>query len=325
MYNLLLLDDLNLINLIAYPLQAQIGVYEVHANMWVRNGLQMKGQAMTYAQNHFNSSFNDPDIFLLQLILCKFNNYELLMKTLLDRFYVNTYFKIKSDKETTIDNKYHALNLDLNQQNAMLNALLTVLAQLICINPNLELHNSKLTRSEIVNILCVGDRSYSQIEESLPDICSLSTSKRDVAGIVQEIADYKEPSFELHSNGLKQGYYVPKDFIWLEEYDPLHVLLRTVKQREYQESFDRYCEFIKIKNLNKDINNNLWPPFRLPKYEKNSLNHDLLLLKLNILETKSLHGQFFTLLYNHFYEVPLPEKSLYFVIFILELALYKVR
>ena len=53
--NLLLFDDLHLLDLLAYPLQAQIGYYEVNANMWVRNGLQMRGQAMTYVQNHFSS------------------------------------------------------------------------------------------------------------------------------------------------------------------------------------------------------------------------------------------------------------------------------
>lgn len=42
--------------------------------MWVRNGLQIKGQAMTYVQSHFCNSMIDPDIYLLQvcIILHKF-------------------------------------------------------------------------------------------------------------------------------------------------------------------------------------------------------------------------------------------------------------
>ena len=35
--------------------------------MWVRNGLQIKGQAMTYIQCHFCNSMVDADMFLLQL------------------------------------------------------------------------------------------------------------------------------------------------------------------------------------------------------------------------------------------------------------------
>ncbi len=35
--------------------------------MWVRNGLQIKGQAMTYIQCHFCKSMVDADLFLLQV------------------------------------------------------------------------------------------------------------------------------------------------------------------------------------------------------------------------------------------------------------------
>lgn len=378
------LNDLNLINLLAYPLQTQIGYYEIHANMWIRNGLQMKGQAMTYVQNHFSSSFNDADLFLLQVIMIKFCNYDLLLRVLLERFHLSDYFKLNvnltgtpitpikniSSSSTTsmspltsflsaagpnilsglssvaiaaarssintnenrlikINGRYDFITPDSNQYYALLNGFLTLLTQLICIKPNMELQNTMLTRTEIINLLCVADRTYSQIEENLPDICSLSTSKKDTEFIVKEVADYKQPSFEIHTKGLKQGYYVPKEFVWLNEYDPLHVLLRSVKQREYQESFDRYCDFIKLKNLNKNLlTNKLWPPLRLPKYDYenvNCINNELLLKKLNVLETKTLHGFLFSLLYKHFYEQTLPERCFYFIIYIIELALYKVR
>jgi E3 ubiquitin-protein ligase UBR3 len=46
-----------LADILAYPLQLQIGFHEIHANMWVRNGMQMKGQAMTYVQNHLYAVF----------------------------------------------------------------------------------------------------------------------------------------------------------------------------------------------------------------------------------------------------------------------------
>ena len=35
--------------------------------LWVRNGLQIKGQAMTYIQCHFCKSMVDADLFLLQV------------------------------------------------------------------------------------------------------------------------------------------------------------------------------------------------------------------------------------------------------------------
>ena len=38
------------------------------AGLWVRNGLQIKGQAMTYIQCHFCKSMVDADLFLLQVL-----------------------------------------------------------------------------------------------------------------------------------------------------------------------------------------------------------------------------------------------------------------
>lgn len=50
-----------------HPLQAQVAFHEILSGMWVRNGLQIKGQAMTYIQCHFCNSTVDADLFLLQL------------------------------------------------------------------------------------------------------------------------------------------------------------------------------------------------------------------------------------------------------------------
>lgn len=41
--------------------------YEILGGMWVRNGLQIKGQAMTYIQSNFCNSMVDADIYLLQV------------------------------------------------------------------------------------------------------------------------------------------------------------------------------------------------------------------------------------------------------------------
>lgn len=41
--------------------------YEILAGVWVRNGLQIKGQAMTYIQANFCNSMVDMDIYWLQV------------------------------------------------------------------------------------------------------------------------------------------------------------------------------------------------------------------------------------------------------------------
>lgn len=55
--------------IIQHPLRVQAGYYEIISGLWVRNGLQIKGQAMTYVQCHFCNSMVDADLFLLQVAM----------------------------------------------------------------------------------------------------------------------------------------------------------------------------------------------------------------------------------------------------------------
>ena len=59
--------------------------------------------------------------------------------------------------------------------------------------------------------------------------------------IILKVADFKAPGFNV-SGKLQQGTYCPKAEVWLQEYDPLHTILRTVHRREFQQSMDRYTE-----------------------------------------------------------------------------------
>ena len=280
-----------LADVLAYPLQLQIGFHEIHANMWVRNGMQMKGQAMTYVQNHFCTSFSDADLFLVQVLASRIDP-TVFMSLFLERFHLLKWLKttVKKrqkvqaipalDSETIVANVVEEmldefetpqnqtdLNATLNNaveeeqdyldpthQVAMLAGCLTVLAQIITIKPNLSFKSCSLTRTEVVNLLCVLDRTYSQIDDSMPDVCSLSQAKRFIPAILNDVADFLQPSLDVSSIGnLKQGRYKPKDEIWLNEYDPLYTMLRSVKRREYQESFDRYTQFVEKKFVNKKV------------------------------------------------------------------------
>jgi hypothetical protein len=376
-----------LANLLAYPLQLQIATHEIHANMWVRNGMQMKGQAMTYVQNHFCSSFSDADLFLIQSIASQLEP-EIFMNLLFERFHLKKWLEKtllkNSNKETKLnENKsktdqnsdisiithivegmldefnYSRMSYSSNESSspsqsnqnnnneayrdpdelepahevAMLVGAFTLLAEILMIKPYMRLKTYLLTRSEIVYILSISDKSYSQVEENLPDICSLSSSKKFIQSILNQVSDYLQPDSDLFSIGsLKQGRYKLKDEIWLNEYDPLLVMQRSVKRKEYQDSFDRYVQFVEKKTAGsvtlKAKKNKLWPPFKLPdssaySYEfltsLNSIkekfaeleNFDLekelendrkleqnLVNRWNILNTKILHAMIIAILYE---------------------------
>ena len=66
--------------------------------MWVRNGLQIRGQAMTYIQCHFSNSMVDPDLFLLQLCAARLNPAE-FMRTILDRFNVQHWLSLAKEED----------------------------------------------------------------------------------------------------------------------------------------------------------------------------------------------------------------------------------
>ncbi len=227
-----------LADILAHPLQLQIGFHEIHANMWVRNGMQMKGQAMTYVQNHFCTSFSDSDLFLMQLLASRLQP-SIFMKIFLDRFHILDWLadKVKSrhhipdskaEADSIVANVVEEMldefesqqefprdsisadkaKLEPGHQVAMLVGALTVLTQIVMIRPNLSFKSYGLTRTECVNLLCVFDRTFSQIEDSMPDVCSLSSAKKFVQAILGEIAEFLEPSLDSASIGsLKQGRY----------------------------------------------------------------------------------------------------------------------
>ncbi len=62
----------------------QTAFYEIMSGLWVRNGLQIKGQAMTYIQCHFCKSMVDADLFLLQVLATQLPANEFL-HTILER------------------------------------------------------------------------------------------------------------------------------------------------------------------------------------------------------------------------------------------------
>lgn len=116
----------------------------------------------------------------------------------------------------------------------------------------------------------------------------------------------------------------PKPHIWLNEYDPLYVLLRAVHRRDYQSSFDRFTQFIKSNSAQNSAagkqsderNKQLWPPFRLPR-DLDSQFAD----PKKLLYSKVLHGFIFTILYRSLYTNDVSEQVLALTMFLLQLSL----
>ena len=62
----------------------QVAFYEILNGLWVRNGLQIKGQAMTYIQCNFCNSMVDADLYLLQICATKLKP-AVFLRTIVDK------------------------------------------------------------------------------------------------------------------------------------------------------------------------------------------------------------------------------------------------
>ena len=293
---------------LAHPLQVMISFYEILCGLWVRNGLQMKGQAMTYIQCHFCNSMIDPDLFLIQQCASQLEA-DWFVRSVLQRFHVWEWLSFSF----TRDKPFRRGFLESDQVMPMLEGALTFLATLFSVRTNLGMTETDITRQEMVTLLSISDRTYSQLSDMLPEKCGTTGQNKDFEKLLQEIADFKEPGYEMCGN-LSQGMYFPKPEIWEKEYDPLHVLLRAVHRRDYQSSMDRFGTFIKQSGKSSTAP---WPPFRLPSAPDTSKFLD----PRQLLYSKVLHSFLFTILYKALYVADVTDQVLALTVYLIEMAL----
>jgi E3 ubiquitin-protein ligase UBR3 len=240
--------------MILHPLRVQVAFYEILNELWVRNGLQIKGQAMTYIQCNFCNSMVDADLYLLQ-IACSRTCPNEFVTLIINSFHVTEFLSLAPDRPP--QNPY----LKPEHNTRMLESFLTFLATLVSVRTNIGLSETELNRLEMVTLLCMGDKTHSQLMELMPERCGTSQT-RDFEALLAELADYRPPVLETNGN-LQQGMYTAKPHVWENLYDPIHVLLRAVHRRDFHTSMDRYTEYVKDANkLTSGISP--WLPFREP-------------------------------------------------------------
>ena len=211
----------------------QAGFYEIMCHMWARNGLQIKGQAMTYIQCHFCNSMVDADMFLLQLCATRLEP-SIFLKAVLERFHILPWLSLSRDGDST-----NGRLLDPDQEVPITESALILLASLITLRTNLGLSEQELTRLEMVTLLCMADKTHSLLSEHMPEKCGSGVLSDDFERVLAEVGQFREPQFEPGGN-MQQGMYVPKHEVWETMYDPIYVLLRAVHRRDFQSSIDRF-------------------------------------------------------------------------------------
>ena len=293
---------------LAHPLHVLITFYEILCGLWVRNGLQMRAQAMTYIQCHFCNSMVDPDIFLIQQTASLLSP-DWFIQCVFERFHVWDWLSFSHSK----DKPYSHGFLEPEQIMPMLEGALTLLVTIFSVRSNLGLSDTEITRQEMVTLLAMSDRTHSQLYDMLPEKCGTTGQNKDFDTLLEEISEFKKPSVVTGGN-FSQGMYCPKSDIWKNEFDPIHVLLRAVQRRDYQSAMDRFTSFVKTNNL---LSTTPWPPFRLPK----DPDTEKFLDPRRLLFSKVLHSVIFTILYKALYVCDVTDQVLALTIHLLEMAL----
>ncbi|XP_046744693.1 E3 ubiquitin-protein ligase Ubr3 isoform X1 [Diprion similis] len=296
-------DMLHLIMM--HPLRVQVASYEIHNKLWVRNGVQIRGQAMTYIQCNFCNSMVDADVYLLQICAIQLQP-EIFLKTVIDKFHVYEWMSL---------NIYHPPQneyLEGEHDTPMLESCLTFLATLVSVRTNLGLSDPELSCLEMVTLLCIGDKTHSQLMELMPERCG-TTANREFETVLAEVAQYRAPSLEASGN-MQQGMYGPKSRVWDELFDPLHVLLRAVHRTDFQVSMDRFTEYVKQTGQLKS-GATPWPPFRHPAPVSSDYDDPRLVLRSRV-----FHAMILVVLHKSVNGHNVSEHIMALAIYLLEMA-----
>ncbi|XP_002067371.3 E3 ubiquitin-protein ligase Ubr3 [Drosophila willistoni] len=287
--------------LMIHPLRVQSFFYEILAGKWVRNGLQIKGQAMTYIQANFCNSMADMDLFFLQICATTLPQYFFLQNTI-ELFDVGQWLETAPLKQPP-----------KAEQSSMLEGFLTFLATLVTSRTNLGNDEATQCIIEISALLATENKTHSQLLELMPER-SGNVHTKNFETFLKKLSVYKAPS--SGSENLEQGLFTPIDEVWEKYYDPLHVLLRAVHRRDFQSSLDRFTNYVKSKGK-MPASGNLWPPFRLPQsLPAGSSFSD----PCRILDSRVFHSTILSIFFRAVHTRDVSEHLLALAVFLLEIS-----
>uniref|UniRef100_A0A2C9KCF7 E3 ubiquitin-protein ligase n=1 Tax=Biomphalaria glabrata TaxID=6526 RepID=A0A2C9KCF7_BIOGL len=303
-------DEVTLKKIMMHPLQIQVCMAQIYAGMWVRNGIQIKGQAMTYIQCHFCYSMADADLYLLQLCATKLDP-DSFITTVLDRFHILNWMSY-SPEPTHI-----GILMEPEQELSMVEGALSLFSALMGIHTYLGISEEDLIRKEMASLLCMNDRQHSTLMDLMPERTGVSGLAKELfEPTLQKLAEYKAPNFEA-GGGLQQGTYVPKAEVWEKDFDPVHVSQRAIYRRDMQSAMDRYTEYLRTHKGYKR-KTTPWPPFKI----EDNMHHSYAGI-YRLLNCKSMHAFLFTVLHKALTrDKNLPEAILFHAVHLLELCLH---
>lgn len=182
-------DTERLKKVIFHPLQTMIVCNHIMANMWMNLGIQIKTQAFNYIQPHFCNSTIDADLFLIQQAASHINPEEFIS------MFFNSYgLNGPLNLVPTANNVYDKDKLAIFLENG-----LTFLATILNIQINSGISKTDVARKEMVSLLSVSGKTYSQLHSMIP-LKYGHAPINSFPDILNDIAEFHSPAVEINGN-----------------------------------------------------------------------------------------------------------------------------
>jgi E3 ubiquitin-protein ligase UBR1 len=206
-----------------YPLRVCAWLAQIKASMWVRNGISLRHQAVTYRNQLHRNHTHHRDIFLLQtaMVVCDPSR---VLASIVDRFGMEKW--IKGFFEQTSEAQDEVQHLDVIED--MIHLLIVLLSDRTSLMPTRNDYETNLMamRRDITHVLCFRPLSFNEICSKLPDRFH---EQEDFQQVLDEVSTFKAPegvsdvgTFELRSQ-------------FIEDIDP-YIAHYNKNQREESET-----------------------------------------------------------------------------------------
>ncbi|KAI1195253.1 hypothetical protein F5X97DRAFT_308841 [Nemania serpens] len=170
-----------------FPLRVCAWLAQIKAGMWVRNGISLRHQAMTYRNIVTRDVTHARDIFLLQtaMVVCDPGR---VLASIVDRFGMEKW--VKGFYEITTAAQDATQHLDVVED--MIHLLIVLLSDRTALMPTTDEQQTHLMalHRDITHILCFRPLSFNEISNKLPEKFH---EHEDFHRVLNEVAIFKHP------------------------------------------------------------------------------------------------------------------------------------
>ncbi|RWA12272.1 hypothetical protein EKO27_g2833 [Xylaria grammica] len=170
-----------------FPLRVCTWLAQIKAGMWVRNGISLRHQAMTYRNIVTRDVTHARDIFLLQtaMVVC---DPARVLASIIDRFGMEKW--VKGFYEMTTAAQDATQHLDVVED--MIHLLIVLLSDRTSLIPTTDEQQTHLMtlHRDITHILCFKPLSFNEISNKLPEKFQ---EHEDFHRVLNEVATFKPP------------------------------------------------------------------------------------------------------------------------------------